>query len=276
MIHPEKWRETADPFSIPFANFQLQTVLGYPHAGNDVFQVEGLYRGAPCRAFLKIARQPGADIAREAKLLTTLQLPCLPPVLEWSDNWILTREMPGQRLSILLEDNAGLGSMAYLPAYGRALAAIHQQQAEGPTVTDRKFFHLPPDDLAEKWGLQRQLIWLKSQTAAGETACFVHGDFHYANLLWQDGRLTAVLDWELAGQGCREFDLAWAVFRRPGQRFLTTMEEIEAFLQGYGLPFSKAAFWRYYVQIGLWFYPMGEPADRQLWQQLLQQAMEKR
>ena len=43
MKHPEKWRETADPFQLPFRRFILKEVLGYPHAGNDVFQVTGIY-----------------------------------------------------------------------------------------------------------------------------------------------------------------------------------------------------------------------------------------
>lgn len=40
MLHPDKWSETIDPFTLPFSNFYLVTILGYPHAGNDVFHVE--------------------------------------------------------------------------------------------------------------------------------------------------------------------------------------------------------------------------------------------
>ena len=40
MKHPEKWRDTEDPYSLPYKNFSLLEVIGYPHAGNDVFQVK--------------------------------------------------------------------------------------------------------------------------------------------------------------------------------------------------------------------------------------------
>lgn len=50
MEQPEKWRETIEPFSLPYRDFQLLKVLGYPHAGNDVFYAEGIYQGEPCRA----------------------------------------------------------------------------------------------------------------------------------------------------------------------------------------------------------------------------------
>ena len=37
MKHPGKWRETEDQYSFPYKNFTVQKVVGYPHAGNDVF-----------------------------------------------------------------------------------------------------------------------------------------------------------------------------------------------------------------------------------------------
>ena len=52
-------------------------------------------------------------------------------------------------------------------------------------------------------------------------------------MLWDGGHISAILDFELAGYGNQDFDLAWAMFRRPGQRFLRTPEEEQQFLQGY-------------------------------------------
>ena len=60
MKHPEKWRDTEDPYSLPYKNFSLLEVIGYPHAGNDVFQVKGIYEQREIEAYVKVARQLGA------------------------------------------------------------------------------------------------------------------------------------------------------------------------------------------------------------------------
>ena len=54
MNFPEKWRETIDPFKLKYNNFKLREILGYPHAGNDVFYVKGIYNNKEIYAFLKV------------------------------------------------------------------------------------------------------------------------------------------------------------------------------------------------------------------------------
>ena len=63
--------------------------------------------------------------------------------------------------------------------------------------------------------------------------CFCHGDFHYANILWRNKKIVAVLDWELSGLGNREFDIAWAIINRSSQSFLKTQAEVDEFIKGY-------------------------------------------
>ena len=278
MQHPDKWRETADPFAIKFQSFQLENILGYPHAGNDVFHVEGIWKDQRCRAYLKIQRQAGADIKREVEVLERLSRKNTPEVLEWSvmpTCWLLTKEASGERLSVILGANEEQASMNYLPQYGHALAELHSMNIAVPAVADRRFFHLPPEEHFSKWNLEQTAGYLKSHKPEGESQTFVHGDFHYANLLWEDGEVSAILDWELAGRGVREFDMAWAVFCRPGQRFLNTWQEVEGFLAGYAQtqPFSKKAFCWYYSLITAWFFPMGDETDRGQWRALVEQAM---
>ena len=41
-------------------------------------------------------------------------------------------------------------------------------------------------------------------------------------ILWNNKKISAVLDWELSGIGNKEFDIAWAIINRPSQKFLKT------------------------------------------------------
>ena len=72
MKHPDKWRETIDPFSLAYKSFHPIEILGYPHAGNDVFHARGIYKGKEVRAYIKAARQKGAAIENEVAILSQL------------------------------------------------------------------------------------------------------------------------------------------------------------------------------------------------------------
>lgn len=136
MKHSDKWRKTADPFVLSYKHFSLTEILGYPHAGNDVFHVRGRYQNKEMEAYIKGARQHGADL-----------------------------------------------DLRYVYNY---------------------------------------LVACKPKTV---NKCFCHGDFHYANILWQDKHISAILDFELSGLENKEFDVAWALILRPGQKFLRTKED---------------------------------------------------
>lgn len=233
--HPEKWRETIDPFSLNFHSFRLLEVLGYPHAGNDVFHVRGIYQNEEITAYLKAARQKGAAIENEVAVMQKIDLPTVPRILDadFGDHpFSVTSDMPGLRLSVIAGNNEDMVSLEYMEEYGEALGKIHACNIPASPVRDRSYFHIPEDEILEK----HNLIYLKSffENAPKETlTVFCHGDFHYANLLWNKHHISGILDFELAGYGNRDFDIAWAIIRRPGQRFLKTKEERNLFLKGY-------------------------------------------
>lgn len=235
MAHPAKWRETCDPFSLACHHFETIEILGHPHARNDVFHVRGRWQGEECDAFIKAARHPDSAIDKEVALLSQLDDLRLPRVLDSGSEPIpfsVTKAMPGERLSVLLSDDRGNASRAYLREYGRTLAQLHSLSPDAPPQTDRRFRHQIPDALLEQLGLSHLKPFFAAPPET-HTTVFCHGDFHYANVLWQSGHVSAILDLELAGYGDRDFDIAWALFLRPGQRFLNTHEEEELFLQGY-------------------------------------------
>lgn len=235
MAYPEKWRETCDPFALAYHAFRPVEVLGYPHAGNDVFRMRGEWRGREVTAYVKAARQESANLANEVNLLSQLDAPVFPKVLDCDREgfrFSVTEELPGERLSMIVGGSEDGAALSYMEEYGEALARLHARTPKAGPQAERRFHHRPAREMLEELNLTFLDEFFAKPPENGKTV-FCHGDFHYANVLWKAHRIRAILDFELAGYGDRDFDLAWALFLRPGQKFLRTEEEIERFLNGY-------------------------------------------
>lgn len=66
--------------------------------------------------------------------------------------------------------------------------------------------------------LRAGLWWLRRHVPADGRTTLVHGDFRMGNLVVGEGRVRAVLDWEMAGFGDPFADLAWCfipIWRTP-------------------------------------------------------------
>lgn len=234
--HPIKWRNTCDPFRLPYHSFQLNTVLGYPHAGNDVFHVQGVYHGKSITAYVKVARQQSASIENEVAILSQLDGAVFPKIIDFDYDTIpfsVSMEMPGIRLSSIVGENEDMCSLSFMEEYGEALSKLHKLEPNAPQQADRRFFHCPSADMLEKLQLPYLSDYFQKPPSTHETV-FCHGDFHYANVLWDRSHISAILDFELVGYGDRDFDIAWALFLRPGQKFLKSSHECSEFLKGYG------------------------------------------
>jgi Ser/Thr protein kinase RdoA (MazF antagonist) len=247
LIGPTKWREPSiDPLSIPMSNgLRISEIVGYPHAGNDVFACVGLKDDQPVKFYLKVARHRDADLANEAAALDVvghLGFP-VPSVLSFGQfngkEYLAISQMVGQRLSALLLSDHASYYRSQLPEMlremGRSIGRIHSLPLQWRPVRERQQHKLPllaPDVLLNP-DLQSTLSWLSNNVPSRSADVFVHGDHHYANVLWSGNSISAILDWELCGCGWREFDLAWATTLRPSQQFLRTPEEVKAVLDGY-------------------------------------------
>jgi aminoglycoside phosphotransferase (APT) family kinase protein len=55
--------------------------------------------------------------------------------------------------------------------------------------------------------------WLEANAPEAERITIVHGDYRVGNFLQHQGRITAILDWELVHLGDPHADLAWAGLR---------------------------------------------------------------
>lgn len=269
MMFPNKWRETIDPFTLNFKNFILKEILGYPHAGNDVFYVKGIYNNEETYAFIKVNRQKGADVKNDIEVLNKINLDNTPIIIDYDKEMTfrVSIALTGERLTQILTDNTNLESLEYLEKYGKKLGEIHLITGDFNNVKDRRFFHIPSKEYFEENGLDLSIYeYLNSNKPEVINYCFCHGDFHYANILWENKHISGILDFELAGIGNKEFDIAWAIILRQGQKFLRDSIEIETFLKGYNsINSCNYNYVKYYmILIYVWFYEFSDEEHKKV------------
>ncbi|HKJ26599.1 MAG TPA: phosphotransferase [Anaerolineales bacterium] len=249
-IPKNKWRELlVDPFALNLGpELALDRVLGYPPAGNDVLLCRGRYKGQPIEFYLKLPRHTDANFANEAAALIHLAGTAIPApkVLAYGQHeatsieFLAVTAMPGERMSGTLTEPRWQGAKSnihpYVEKIAESLVSIHTLVLDWPPVQPRSQYFIPTvvdvDNPSAAW-LREQIFWLEENKPDQTEPCFVHGDHHYANLLWAGDSISAVLDWELCGMGWREFDIAWSLLPRPGQRFFNTLDHQRTFLDVY-------------------------------------------
>jgi aminoglycoside phosphotransferase (APT) family kinase protein len=108
-----------------------------------------------------------------------------------------------------------------------------------------------PYPLAE-WAIR----WLKGNCPVAPRVSIVHGDYRTGNFLEADGRITAILDWELVHLGDPHEDLGWASLPMymGGSKLICRLAEPNWFYERYeekvGFPVSQASV-RYYRALSL-------------------------
>lgn len=130
---------------------------------------------------------------------------------------------------------AGLHQLEWGDKPIAALAAgITPENAAERVVTEYESliqrWALRPYPLAE-WGIR----WLKQHRPVAPKVTIVHGDYRTGNFLEVDGRITAILDWELVHLGDPHEDLAWASMPmyKGGTPYLGRLCEPEWFYERY-------------------------------------------
>jgi aminoglycoside phosphotransferase (APT) family kinase protein len=94
-------------------------------------------------------------------------------------------------------------------------------------------------------------IWLRENAPVAPKISIVHGDFRIGNFLVADGRITAILDWELVRLGDPVEDLGWICLqawrgRSPYMCHLLTREELldrYAALTGTEVSVAAVGYW---------------------------------
>lgn len=181
-----------------------------------------------------VPRRGSADIFRQAALLKTLHAQGLPvPDIDWASAreddlgapFIVMRRLPGRSLIIWDPHPAFLAAGGDLSglwlAGARELAKIHQTRHQAHLADWEAAIPLRAE--LDRWSSlvrhSEDPSWqallgtlgeaLRATMPPSEPVGLVHGDFQPGNILYHEGRITGVIDWDLAMIGPQGIDLGW-------------------------------------------------------------------
>ncbi len=207
---------------------------------NEVYCCRGRFRGEPVGCYVKVATREGHSLANERAVLEALAggpVP-VPRVLGYRDApsaMLAIETVPGRMIWDGIDPRRaaydGRQAISLLRLYGRCLAAIHGLRLAWPAQRRLRLEALHSLDEPAPSAFAPLVAWLQDHRPAQRDEVFVHGDLNTASVIVQGGELSGVIDWEFAGRGWREFDLAWVL--RARRAFLNTPAERVAILAGY-------------------------------------------
>jgi len=111
------------------------------------------------------------------------------------------------------------------------LARIHAIDVDWPDQPRARLEGLMGEERVSDGRFRDLVKWIVQNQPSHSERNFIHGDFNTANVLLDRGAVSGVLDWEFAGMGWKEYELAWAL--RARIHFLNSAAEREAILSGY-------------------------------------------
>lgn len=242
----QKWRDLIiNPFNIKFNCIKINRIISYPPAGNDVVECLCEINGDVKNIFIKIERSKVCDFTTEVNNLNYLKsnnyYSRIPNVFESGiydgRRYIVLSKIEGKRLSDILNyDNNYKEELLF--RYGQELSKIHRIPTDNLNIAKQRVINNCPNKgvypcLYEEVEISKYIEFLKNNDFNKDFTTFIHGDFHYGNILWLDNCVNGVIDWEYSGVGFKEQDIAWALILRPGQKFMDKKVDIQKFLSGY-------------------------------------------
>jgi scyllo-inosamine 4-kinase len=158
---------------------------------------------------------PVGRLEHEARVATRLAPEALYPEViavgrDGEHDWLVTRRVPGIVLSAAWPWLTPAERRAAIHQAAAALRAVHRSPAQDL---------VPPCLLRGAPVLSRQALaaWLRTlglpptyeglRAAADVPSVMAHGDFHFNQILWHKGRVTALLDLEMAHVEAPDWDL---------------------------------------------------------------------
>ncbi len=207
---------------------------------NDVYFCKGEFRGHPIDFYLKLNKNPPSGLTNERNVLEALTSTSIPaPRVIWygrKEQEILVLEaIKGFLLWDYIDPKRRRYDkqkvLPYLSTYGESLAKIHNLPLKWEPQKRLGLYHLIGEQDLDDDRFASLVSWLRNNEPAQKTHVFVHGDCNTASVIFDKDEISGIIDWEFAGLGWKEYDLAWILRARSG--FLNTDAERQTILAGY-------------------------------------------
>lgn len=135
-------------------------------------------------------------------------------------NWFADATEEQQRT---LQDSTveAIAKLHSIPDADKTFSFLQEIDPPGDTALRRHFgwlkdwYQYAAAGLGRSPLVERALVWLEENfpdDIAASESVLVWGDSRIGNVMYQDFRPSAVLDWEMATVGPREFDVSWIIF----------------------------------------------------------------
>jgi aminoglycoside phosphotransferase (APT) family kinase protein len=207
---------------------------------NNVYRCVAERKGQELTFYLKVNRGSDTNMPNERDVLIQLAETPLPtPKVLWhgrgKKEFMAIEERPGVMLLDLLSPASPhhKADLRYpsLEHFGQMVGRLHSLDLKWPEMKRTSLYSFLGEEEIDSWEFGEIVLWLKENPPPEKSLVFTHGDLNDRNVLVQGGQVTAILDWESAGTGWREYDLAWVL--RERRNYMNTPEAKESFLRGY-------------------------------------------
>jgi len=207
---------------------------------NSVYRCVGKKRSSDLTFYLKVTKGLEHSIENERRALLELSGHPVPvPRVLWHGKerreFLALEEMPGiilrDVLNPLSPHHEALRTNDILREVGEIIATLHSLPVRWDAQKRRSLYSFLGEEEIEDVRFREIVLWLKANPPPPMKEVFTHGDLNDANILIHRTQVSAILDWESAGMGWKEYELAWVL--RERRNYLNTEKARQSLLEGY-------------------------------------------
>ena len=135
----------------------------------------------------------------------------------------------------------------WLRGLAQSAAQIHRVEASGFRWKYRRYndgARLFVPAWSKQQAAWKTAIELVEGAAPSYRECFIHRDYHPSNVVWQNGKVSGVVDWVNGCRGPAAIDVAWCRHNLANLHSVAVADDfLEAYIQAAGSEFVYDPYW---------------------------------